>query len=347
LFLVVTGGVAAWLLATRADPEPVAVESESEIVQEPEPEPVATGAEMKLLLGGNIFWGRRTNTTARASTLGVVYPFSGLSALEREKYDAWIAGLECPVTNNGHNKYEEDSLLKFNCDPDYLSEAAKWFTVVSLGNNHTDNQGAAGFQEMKEHLTAAGIQYFGHYDYRNTTEVCAPIKLPLRVSLDDGSVRDGETEMAFCGFHGVFGIPTEAALGQVREWASKMPVIAMPHMGVEYKPANDQLRQNIYRKIIDYGAEMVIGDHPHWVQNTEAYKGKLVVYSTGNFMFDQTFSAEVKRGVAIEATAKFDANLQLLGWEYAYHAVTNNGKDVTVLGDAALQKAVGNRLGWS
>jgi poly-gamma-glutamate synthesis protein (capsule biosynthesis protein) len=301
---------------------------------------------MRLLLGGNVAWTRRTNTNSRASELGVAYPFSGLSTLDRPAYDAWIAGLECPVTDNGHKKYDEETLLKFNCDPDYLPEAAKWFTAFSLGNNHTDNQGAAGFKQTQAYLEQAGIQYFGHYDYRDTTEVCAPVTLPLRATYSDGSVQTAETKVAFCGFHGVFGVPTEAALAEIKRWAAEMPVIAMPHMGVEYQPAADTLRKNLYHKMIDYGAAMVIADHPHWVQDTEAYKGRLIVYSTGNLMFDQTFNAEVKRGAAIEAVATFDAELQITGWQFDYHAVVNNGKDVTTLADAATQKAVGERLRW-
>src|SRR5690606_31154042 len=49
-----------------------------------------------------------------------------------------------------------------------------------------------------------------------------------------------------------------------------------------------------------------------WVQNSEVYKGKLIMYSTGNFMFDQEWSEEVKRGVALdlELEASYDENLK-------------------------------------
>ena len=70
-------------------------------------------ATSKWLFAGTTFWGRRTNKNARASELGVKYPFSQLDTLSPEKYDAWIAGLECPVTNNGHNDVEENTIFKF------------------------------------------------------------------------------------------------------------------------------------------------------------------------------------------------------------------------------------------
>ena len=124
----------------KEDNNKAKVEPESE----PVPDPVAINAKMKIMLAGTTFWGRRTNQLARASDLGVKYPFSKLSTLNRDSYDAWIGGLECPLVQkegNVHNYAEENSIFKFNCDPDYLTEAKKYFTAFLLGNNHTDNQG--------------------------------------------------------------------------------------------------------------------------------------------------------------------------------------------------------------
>ena len=78
-----------------------------------------------------------------------------------------------------------------------------------------------------------------------------------------------------------------------------MPVFAMPHMGAEYKPVPDQIKTDFYHRLIDAGADVVLGDHPHWIQTTEAYKGKLIVYSMGNFMFDQNWNPELMRSAAI------------------------------------------------
>jgi len=87
-------------------------------------------------------------------------------------------------------------------------------------------------------------------------------------------------------------------------------------MGVEYKPAPDQLKTETYRSMIDHGADMVLGDHPHWIQPTESYKGHLIVYSMGNFMFDQQDTPEVVRSAAINvvmSTQNADA-AELLKW---------------------------------
>lgn len=270
----------------------------SQPVEKPAPKPTAVDANT--LFFGNAFWGRYINDWSMASPLKTAYPFSRLGEFNRDNYDAWIAGLECPtVANFTQTSAQEDSTLSFNCSPDYLPEAAKWFTVFGLANNHTDNRGAEGFVETRQHLDENKIQYFGHYDPDVLEDVCEVVTLPMKITYDDKSVKEQSLPVAMCGYHGVFKIPSEESRALMERYSKVMPVIATPHMGVEYQPAPDQLKTEVYRSLIDYGADMVIGDHPHWIQNTEAYKGHLIVYSMGNFIFDQQDTAEVVRSAAI------------------------------------------------
>lgn len=267
-------------------------------IEEPIPTPVKIDANT--LFFGNAFWGRYINDWSMASPLKTAYPFSRLGEFNREEYDAWIAGLECPtVANFSQTSAEEDATLSFNCSPDYLPEAAKWFTAFTLANNHTDNRGVEGFAETKLHLEENKIQYFGHYDPDELQDVCEVIALPVKVTYNDDVIKEQSLPVALCGYHGVFKIPSEESLAVMEQYSALMPVIAMPHMGVEYQPAPDQLKTSTYRSMIDHGADMVIGDHPHWIQTTEAYNGHLIVYSMGNFMFDQQDTAEVVRSAGI------------------------------------------------
>lgn len=262
------------------------------------PKPISLSSNS--LFFGNVYWGRYINDWSMASELKTAYPFSRLNEFNREKYDAWIAGLECPtVAGLSLTSQEEDTTLSFNCNPDYLPEAAKWFTAFTLANNHTDNQGAEGFSQTKQRLTANKIQYFGHYDPYIIDDICEVIAFPVTVTYDDGSTKAEKLPVALCGFHGVFKIPQQAAFEKMARYAQVMPVIAMPHMGKEYVATPDSLKTEIYRAMIDNGADMVLGDHPHWIQTTEAYKGKLIVYSMGNFIFDQQDTVEVTRSAAI------------------------------------------------
>ncbi|MBI4813794.1 MAG: CapA family protein [Methanobacterium sp.] len=65
-------------------------------------------------------------------------------------------------------------------------------------------------------------------------------------------------------------------------------VIVVFHYGNEYSTSPNEYQQNLSRKCIDEGADLVVGSHPHVLQNVESYKGKLIFYSLGNCVFDQT-----------------------------------------------------------
>ena len=252
-----------------------------------------------------------------ASPLKYAYPFSRLNEFGRENYDAWITGLECPtVAGFQQTSAAEDATLSFNCNPEYLKEAKKWFTAVTLANNHTDNQGVAGFTETQKHLTENGIQYFGHPDPRELNDICDVIALPAKITYSNGTTSEGRLPVAMCGYHGFIRIPPAESIELMKQYATYMPVIAMPHAGKEYIPAADELKTNLYRSMIDNGADMVIGDHPHWVQNTEAYKGHPIIYSMGNFMFDQQYNTEVTRsaGVQVLFEVKGADKTQLTKW---------------------------------
>lgn len=330
-------------------------------------------------MAGTTFWGRRTNKLARDSELGVTYPFSQLSTLQPEQYNTWISNLECPITDNGHDPYNEDTLLKFNCDPDYLPEAAKYFKVFSLGTNHVDNWDQAGIDTTKQNLKANNIQYFGSTKYDDGQTNCNIIVIPTDVTYSNGEKKTFSIPFGFCSAHGVFGVPTADVIANIENYAKIVPTIAMPHMGAEYKAEADDIRTNLYHSMIDVGAEMVVADHPHWIQNTESYQGKLIAYSLGNFMFDQLFNTEVSRGAALDATMTFAndediknleawnelgqtcqqkdgdclaeiqaANLKKpeLTWKFDMHGTTSANDCITRLASDAEQQDILNRLQW-
>lgn len=271
----------------------------------PEPQTLAANT----LFVGDVYWGRYVNDWSMKSDLKMAYPFSRLNEFHRESYDAWIGNLECPtVAGFTQTSAQEDTTLSFNCSPDYLPEAAKWFDAMSLANNHTDNRGAAGFTETKQQLDAHSIQYFGHYDPAVTEDSCEVVSLSVTVVYDDQSKHPHKLPVAMCGYNGVFKIPPAAAIEEIQKYAAFMPVIVMPHMGAEYQTAPDALRMRTYRAMIDAGADMVLGNHPHWVQSTESYKGRLIVYSMGNFIFDQQANKEVTRSAAIQVALSSSAS---------------------------------------
>lgn len=321
------------IVSTAVEPVPIASSSASVVTTTP---PHIVSIESKLLFTGNTFWGRYMNDAAQKTSDPYAFLFSQLNQLDRESYDAWITGLECPVTQQAASMTSAEMAvaLQFNCDPAYMANFAKWFDIVTLANNHTENQGVDGFVETQQTLEKNNIQYFGHYDPEVLDDICDVMSVPVRATWSDESTTDELLPIAMCGYNGVFQIPSVASLGHVRKYSQYMPVIAMPHSGQEYVASPDQIKTTMDHTLIDSGATMVLGDHPHWVQSSEAYNGKLIVYSMGNFMFDQQRDSETIRSAAIQVsfTDNMDDAASLQKW-------LELGKQCTAYGDDCLTQA--------
>lgn len=289
-----------------------------------------------VLFTGNTSWARFVEDWSRASGLGAKYPFSRLGEFHRNRYDAWVTGLECPIVSGPRpDSAEQDRLLQFACDPAYLREASKWFTAMSIATNHTQDQGIDGLRETRRHLEKAGIQYFGDADPRRIRHTCNTITLPVQVQRADGSTTDGHLPVAMCGFNGVFRIPPQEGLDEVMAFSDLMPTFAFPHSGLEYVAEPDSIKVAFNRSLVDHGADAVLGDHPHWVQVTEAWRGRLIVHSMGNFIFDQQDDREVTRSAAIKLRLTVAETDSLADWLQLGEDCRQPGADCTDLVRAA------------
>ena len=76
-------------------------------------------------------------------------------------------------------------------------------------------------------------------------------------------------------------------------------VIVLPHWGNEYQPTHSAAQEKLARVWVAAGADLIIGTHPHVIQDAQIINGKLVFYSLGNFIFDQMFSAETRTGLIL------------------------------------------------
>jgi poly-gamma-glutamate synthesis protein (capsule biosynthesis protein) len=79
-------------------------------------------------------------------------------------------------------------------------------------------------------------------------------------------------------------------------------VIVMPHWGIEYAAAPSERQRAFARTAVEAGADLVVGNHPHWVQAHEQIGGAFVAYALGNFVFDQDWSLETQQGAMLEVT---------------------------------------------
>lgn len=301
--LALVAGV-LWFVFLRDKPmttdEP-AVSETSEAVQS------YSSIEGRYLFHGTIAWDRAIERDARGN---FSRPFSLLSTFEPEKYDAWVADLECPSTNTTVPYQTQVDSLIFNCPTAFNAEAKKYFDILNLANNHTYDLGRDGFLETQKNLTDAGFQVYGSYEMEDEPNRCEVINLPIRLQKEGSEPVASSLPVAFCAYHAVSRYPTANELATIKAYTKVMPVFAFAHLGIEYTPsANDQQRQ-LGRDLIDAGAEFVIMNHPHWVQDTAVYKGKLIAYSTGNLIYDQLTYEEMRSAsFDIKMTSTYDDSL--------------------------------------
>jgi poly-gamma-glutamate synthesis protein (capsule biosynthesis protein) len=79
-------------------------------------------------------------------------------------------------------------------------------------------------------------------------------------------------------------------------------VIVLPHWGEQYTHQPEPVQREVATALVDAGADLVAGGHPHWVQGVETIKGVPVLHSLGNFVFDMDFQTETMQGMVLETT---------------------------------------------
>jgi hypothetical protein len=171
-------------------------------------------------------------------------------------------------------------------------------------------------------------------DYRpeELDNICEVVAYKARLA-KGSDTKDVVIPIAMCGYmYVVDRTPSEEELAVIRKYAAVMPVIAMPHMGVEYLPVAEQQKVDAYHAMIDAGADIVLASHPHVIQNSENYKGRLIQYSPGNFMFDQQ-SLERANILTLGIGLTLTINDQI-----AINAYTSLGNECRAYKDSCLSK---------
>jgi len=243
-------------------------------------------SNVSLWLAGDIMLDR--NVAKKTRDVGANnydFPFLQLGS-STEHYDFRIANLEGPVTNN--RSIVSPTNLSFTFSPNYLDSLAYYFDVVDLANNHTHNFGRDGLEQTHDYLDQSGIKYFG--DPYNTTS-----SMSLIIEKDD-------IKIGLVGFSQLIGYGFEDFITEIKNLRSQVDyLIAFPHWGIEYNNTNPGKTQKTQAyRIIDAGADIIIGTHPHVIQPIEIYNNKFIFYSLGNFVFDQYFSPETMQGLTVD-----------------------------------------------
>jgi len=200
-----------------------------------------------------------------------------------------LINLEAPLTKNCPLQTEG---MNFCGDTRHIQGIVfAGVDTVSIANNHFGNHGQAGIDETTSLLEKNNIGWsgFGKLDTKQVKNV----------------------KFGFLAFNGIStSFDRKNIENEIKEAKQKVDVLVVSvHWGDEYvlvprkygNTAPDDPME-IGHLIIDSGADLVIGNHPHWVQGVELYKDKLITYAHGNFIFDQTWSKETQEGIVGEYT---------------------------------------------
>jgi poly-gamma-glutamate synthesis protein (capsule biosynthesis protein) len=214
------------------------------------------------------------------------YPFALVRADERfTSPDLRLVNLEGPFTANAA---APEKTIDFHFAPRLAATLRSiGIDVASQANNHALDQGRAGAEESRRVLAAAGLAFFGDEIHDDD------------IALTTMTVNN--RRIAFVGFNETSDRLDENVAEETMRKANRSAdtIIVFMHWGEEYRHRPTRSQESRARWLIDHGADAVIGAHPHWVQGISSYRGRPIIYSLGNFVFDQDWSVETRRGLTL------------------------------------------------
>jgi len=252
-------------------------------------EVVHPGPHADVAFGGDMMFDR--SLREYAAQYGGDYLFGCIDHV-LEGVDFAVANLEGPITEHASMSVgtapgsKDNFTFTFPTSTAALLKAHN-FGAVGLGNNHIFNFGEAGVLSTIQALGQQGVGYFGD---------------PLDHQIYETHV--GGVALTFIGYNEFDSdkkMAAERAKTQVHNARAQgwVPVV-LAHWGNEYETSATPAQVALAHEFVDAGAALVVGAHPHVVQNSEIYKGVPIYYSLGNFIFDQYFSPQVMRGLLLK-----------------------------------------------
>lgn len=272
---------------------------------------------------------------AMASDRGVDFVFDKVSSVLQQP-DIVFGNLEAVLSPAGEAVAGK---LCLRGEGGYLAALQRNnFGIVSLANNHTFDFGSDAYLDMEAQLSTLGIVSVGA---GSTLEESRQLKVLEKDGIRFGFLAYSSrttkgSDYAGESSAGVAPLELDLVLEDIARYRSQADhLIVSLHWGVEYAeyPTPDQMR--IGHSIIDAGASLIIGHHPHIIQGYEKYKDGVILYSLGNFCdsdlewhgADKTYRSKLKIAdrESIMAQVRF-TKTEIAGLEFSPTWLSDEGQ---------------------
>lgn len=273
-------------------------------------------ARTRVTVVGDIMLGRGVGAAAAAAG----DPSTPLRPLQRRlaRADVTVGNLESTLSRDGAPQQGDDSFAARPAVLDGLDTAG--FDVLSLANNHTGDFGRRALLQTLRRIGRSPIEAVGAG--RDRAAAWRPVV-----------VRRNGVRFGFVAFNAIGetprATPTSPGAAEVRMQPRTGPlsrpdllratrairslnggradvVIVLPHWGSQYTHTPVPAQRRVGRALVEAGADIVVGGHPHWVQRVQRHRGALIVHSLGNFVFDMDFMRQTQEGVIADLVFRGD-----------------------------------------
>ncbi len=231
---------------------------------------------------------------------GFQYPFQRVSYI-LEQDDLTIANFEGVLHDNP--KDIKKKTYNFRADPSYVNILREGsIEAVTLANNHSGDYGQTGFESTAEILDENGIGWFASTDYSAKSYI-----------YEKNGVKIGFVG-AYVSYYWKNVEAIKALFAELENEGCAL-TIAVIHGGVEYDARHDKNQTKMATRFIEYGADIVVGHHPHRLQGYEVINGVPVFFSLGNFVFGGNFKMKSKYTAILQFALSFDENNEYMGYQ--------------------------------
>ena len=197
--------------------------------------------------------------------------------------DLSFGNVESVLSDDG---FQPGSLkhLEFRGRPGYAAELARHgFNVMSVANNHAMQYGRRSFEECVAALEQADIRAIGVADIAGRSNCYRYAKNGFGVSCLAFSFRPDNYAIGPLPYANNPDIALEQ-IAEIRR--SGDAIVVSVHWGEEYLNVPSAQQIGLAHRMIDAGASLILGHHPHVVQGVERYRNGAIAYSLGNFIAD-------------------------------------------------------------